>query len=177
MILVRRIPPFGARSMTVCLVDTEQHTCPGVRLGSHSRAPGPIESCFLSYVEEAHFPHQCSSWCCERHQYGNRVSCLVESERVLYDGIIGAKGLSTCNSGICSCVQWLCMCVSKCVVTHSMSCVLVDFFLSTNTTQHLHIHKLWMFFFLPVSNNVKLWTKFEYVQIWMWTCAINVQCM
>ena len=164
MILVRRIPPFGARSMTACLVDTEQHTCPGVRLGSHSRAPGPIESCFLSYVEEAHFPHQCSSWCCERHQYGNRVSCLVESERVLYDGIIGAKGVSTCNSGICSCVQWLCMCISKSYLTRSHFCSCCSIF----GAKHISA---------PVSSNVKLWTNFEYVQIWMWTRAINVQCM
>ena len=32
--------------------------------------------------------------------------------------VIGAKGLSTCNSGICCCVQWLCLCISKCVVTY-----------------------------------------------------------
>ena len=74
-----------------------------------------------------------------------------------------------------------------------MSCVF--FFLSTNTTQHLHVHKFiitgaQILFYksqsekltrshfcsycsifgakhicVPVSNNVKLWTKFEYVQI------------
>ena len=81
------------------------------------------------------------------------------------------------------------------------------FSLSTNTTQHLHIHKFLItgaqiLFYksqikkltrshfcstccifgakhvcAPVTDNVNLWTKFEYVQIWMWTCTINVQCM
>lgn len=56
---------------------------PGVRLDSHSRALEPTESCFLCYVEEAHFPQQCLNVCCKTHQYDNRVSRLVERERVL----------------------------------------------------------------------------------------------
>ena len=119
---------------------------------------------------------------------------------------IDVKGLSTCNSGICSCVQWLC--ISRFVVTYSMSCLLVDFFSlhKYNTTLHkflitgaqilfhrAQIKKLTRSHFysyccsifgakhirVPISNNVwtKLWTKCEYAQIWLWTCAINVQCM
>ena len=34
----------------------------------------------------------------------HQLSPCVEKQRV-YEGLIGAKGLSTCNRGICSCVQ------------------------------------------------------------------------
>ena len=86
-----------------------------------------------------------------------------------------------------------CVCVSENL--RSLSCVLVDFFfLSTDTTQHIHtflIRGAQILFYksqikklihshicsyccsifsakhicVPVSNNVKLWTEFEYVQI------------
>ncbi len=56
-----------------------------------------------------------------------------------YEGKFGAKQLSVCDSGICSCREESHMCISKFEATDK-SCKHVDFFLSpTNTTQLLHL--------------------------------------
>ena len=95
------------------------------------------------------------------------------------------------NSGICSCIQWLYMCVSKCVVTYSMSCVLVDFFSlhKYKTLTHSHILnyrctnpilqvtdlKKWhAHIFAPIVVVYFVQNIFVHLSQTMWTCGQNL---